>query len=156
MIIGQGLHAQVLRDGAAAVREHAGVLAVILLLAPRLELDPVRHGGEELLGQGENPLVLPGLFSAAWKFYFLSKLLAAWLRLKAKPLLFVPGGCSSSSLLIVSTSMKGERWLPDFSPPDENITTLKYLLPPPSSPLTYLLTDQTTHSAPACWDFPED
>ena len=55
MIISEGLHAEVLGEGAAAVREHAGVLLVI---AARLELDPVRHGGQELLGQRQDPLVL--------------------------------------------------------------------------------------------------
>ena len=55
VIISQRLHAQVLREGAAAVREHAGVL---LVLDAGLELDPVRHCGQELLGQGEDSLVL--------------------------------------------------------------------------------------------------
>ena len=55
VVISEGLHAEVLGEGAAAVREHAGVL---LVLAARLELDPVRHCGQELLGQGEDSLVL--------------------------------------------------------------------------------------------------
>ena len=41
-----------------------------------------------------------------------------------QPLLFERVWCSSSSLLIVSTSMKGEGWLPDFSPPEQNIRAL--------------------------------
>ena len=70
MIISQRLHSQVLREGAAAVGEEAGGVLLLLPGSPALELDPVRHGGQELLGQGEHPLVLPGLVATAWKIRF--------------------------------------------------------------------------------------
>ena len=68
-VVSQRLHPEVLGLGAAAVGEHAGV---VLVLTAALQLDPVRHGGEELLGQGENPLVLPCLLSTPCNYHFLS------------------------------------------------------------------------------------
>ena len=55
-------YSQVLTDWAAAVWEDDAVgLCVVCLGGGGLELDPVWHGGQELLGQGQHPLVLLGL-----------------------------------------------------------------------------------------------
>ena len=55
-------YSQVLTDWAAAVWEDDAVgLCVVCLGGGGLELDPVWHGGQELLGQGQHTLVLLGL-----------------------------------------------------------------------------------------------
>ena len=81
MVVSQGLHPEVLGEGAAAVREHAGGLLLLLPGPAALELDPVRHGGQELLGQRQHPLVLSGLgLATAWRIIFSlsTDLLADW------------------------------------------------------------------------------
>ena len=67
LIIRHGLHAKVFRgklravNGAAVVRPEDAALLVFLHHEALWELDPVGHRGQELLGKGEDPLVLLGL-----------------------------------------------------------------------------------------------
>ena len=126
-------YSQVLTDWAAAVWEDDAVgLCVVCLGGGGLELDPVWHGGQELLGQGQHPLVLLRLLLSRaascsntntkwWNVHgiqiqsksvlkvsiIFSPLFLEECRRVLATLLLSPS-LSSSSLLTASTSMNGE------------------------------------------------